>query len=93
MDQGDALPALIDELDRPLLVMSGEADTNVPPSETALWKQRLEAAAPAPGHQTLVLPCVSHALNCIERHGTNGATAGRKVAPAILAAVTTFLTH
>lgn len=85
MDLGDALPALIDRLDRPVLALSGAADSNVPASETALWKARLEAARPNPGHESAVIPCVSHALNCLEP------TPGRHVSPAVLDRVVRFL--
>lgn len=92
MDLGDALPAVLARLDRPLLVLSGAADANVPPSETALWRRALAAARPAPGHRTLVLPCVTHALNCLrtDRRGRPLSIA-RHLDPRVPARVIAFL--
>ena len=92
MDLGDALPAVLARLDRPILALSGAADANVPPSETALWKRSLAAARPGPGHEVLVLDCVSHALNCIrsDRRGRPIAIA-RHLDPRVPARIIAFL--
>lgn len=90
MDLADAMPALVDRLDRPLLVLSGEADSNTPPAETARWQRRLRAVRPDPGHEIAVLPCVTHALNCIERLDGR-TTVTRQVAPEVIDRVLRFL--
>jgi dienelactone hydrolase len=89
MDLADAMPALVDRLTA-LLVLSGGADSNTPPGETALWKRKLESVRPDPGHQTAVLPCVTHAFNCITR--LNGRTViTRHLSPEAIDQVVRFL--
>ena len=92
MDLGDALPAVLARLDRPLLALSGTADANVPPSETSLWRRALAAARPDPGHQTRILPCVTHALNCL-RFDARGRvlSISRHLDPRVPARVIAFL--
>jgi dienelactone hydrolase len=92
MDLGDALPAVLERVDRPILALSGDADANVPPSETLLWKEQLDAASPNPGHEIAVLPCVSHALNCLARDARGRFNAAsRRVSPAVVDHVVRFL--
>lgn len=62
---GDAAPNLARSLDRPVLVISGVYDWNVPPSETEAWRATLAKAADNLGHSVQVVPCVTHALNCV----------------------------
>jgi len=91
LESGDALPALVDRLDRPLLAVSGELDTNVPPSETELWRARLAAVHPNPGHVAIVLPCITHALNCVRRSRDGREAPERHIAPELLAEILGFL--
>ena len=56
-------PALARSLDRPLLVVGGTYDYNVSPEEMRMWSQWLLGSR----HQVTVLPCVTHALNCISQ--------------------------
>jgi len=90
MDLGDALPAVLARLDRPILALSGDADANVPPAETALWRRALTASAQ--GHETAVLPCVTHALNCLELDGHGRPVSiSRHVDPRVAARIIAFL--
>ncbi|MEN0061756.1 MAG: alpha/beta fold hydrolase [Myxococcota bacterium] len=47
----------------PLLALGGDYDWNVPPAEIEAWGDHLEGSTV--GHQATVLPCITHALNCI----------------------------
>jgi len=91
MEAGDALPELVDRLDRPVLALSGELDTNVPPSETELWRARLAAAHPNPGHEVVVLPCITHALNCVRANEAGREQPDRIVAPVVVDRILEFL--
>jgi uncharacterized protein len=92
LDLGDALPAVLSRLDRPILALSGAADGNVPPSETALWRRALAAARPDPGHDSAVLPCVTHALNCMRTDARGRPVSiARHIDPRVSAAVIAFL--
>jgi hypothetical protein len=91
MDLGDALPAVLARLDRPILALSGAADGNVPPSETALWRLALAGARPDPGHETAVLSCVTHALNCMRTDARGRPTSiARHIDPRVSARVIAF---
>jgi len=50
-------------LRRPLLVVGGDYDYNVPVDQLRLWREWL-AGSP---HRVAVLPCMTHALNCISQ--------------------------
>ncbi len=63
LDLTDAAPDLARTLDRPLLAVSGDYDWNVPPSETELWADLFDEVGGE--HHGVVLPCLTHALNCI----------------------------
>jgi uncharacterized protein len=94
MDLGDRARSLVHELDRPLLALSGDYDWNVPPSETDAWRDAFAALADNPGHEAVVLPCVSHALNCISQPElalVTEADFGRHIEPAVTAEVVRFL--
>ncbi len=92
LDLGDALPAVVARLDRPILAISGDADANVPPGETALWKKALAGVRPDPGHETAILPCVTHALNCLQMDARGRPAAiSRHVDPRVAARIIAFL--
>jgi dienelactone hydrolase len=65
---GDEAPALAKATKKPILALSGGYDWNVPESETVLW-QAAFASAPETraAHATHVVPCVTHALNCVRQ--------------------------
>lgn len=91
MDYADGVPIAAAALDRPVLVLSGDMDWNVPPSQSAQWEETLPEGV---GHDIIVLPCVSHALNCLEVANPASITAtdiGRTVDPAVVDAITEFL--
>ena len=50
-------------LKRPLLVVGGEYDYNVSQDQLRSWQQWLEGSP----HRVAVLPCMTHALNCISQ--------------------------
>lgn len=88
---GDQAPALAAALDRPLLVLSGDYDWNVPPSETEAWAARFGEGSI---HRTAILPCVTHALNCIAQpdwRRIRASDIGAHVDPRVIEAVVEFL--
>lgn len=64
IDFAKRAPVLARQLDRPLLVLGGNYDYNVPPTEIEGWAHCLENAHRA-AHRVRVLNCVTHALNCV----------------------------
>jgi len=86
----EAASQTVEALDRPLLAISGDYDWNVPPSETKLW----ESAFAGTVHRATVLPCVTHALNCVAQPDYKKITPsdfGRHVDPKVIAEVVSFL--
>jgi hypothetical protein len=80
-------------LDRPLLVLGGSYDFNVAPSEIAAWQGLLERAPRVP-HRVRILPCVTHALNCITQSDParlRPLDIGREVAPEVVNEIVGFL--
>jgi dienelactone hydrolase len=68
MKVGDEAPALAAATPKPIYVLSGSYDWNVPPNEAGEWKRVFEAAVEtSAAHTTEVLPCVTHAMNCIRQ--------------------------
>jgi alpha-beta hydrolase superfamily lysophospholipase len=57
-------PGLAARLKRPLLVLGGSYDYNVSAIEIEAWRAFLRRSTHVP-HRVRVLPCVTHALNCI----------------------------
>jgi len=68
MKLGDEAPALAAATPKPILVLSGDYDWNVPRNETEEWQAAFEAAAEtSAAHETEVLPCVTHAMSCVRQ--------------------------
>ncbi len=77
-------------LDRPLLVVGGTYDYNVDPAEMRLWSNWLIS----PRHHVTVLPCVTHALNCISQSDPTRIKPrdiGHHIADALVHEVASFL--
>jgi dienelactone hydrolase len=94
MELGDRARPLVPQLARPLLALSGDYDWNVPPSETDAWRESFAAVPSNPGHEAVLLPCVSHVLNCISQPDVtllSEADFGRHVDPAVPAEIVRFL--
>ncbi|MEN8114539.1 MAG: alpha/beta fold hydrolase [Actinomycetota bacterium] len=92
MTQADAAPAIATGLDRALLVLGGELDTNVPPVQAELWRATL--AASSNDHEVTVVACITHALNCLAESDLPAITLddiGEHVAPEVIATVVAFL--
>lgn len=83
-----------EDVAQPILVLQGEFDWNVPADEAESWRLHLDDAG-ATG-TVRILPCVTHALNCIDTADPRSATPddlGRHVAPEVIEALRQFLTQ
>jgi dienelactone hydrolase len=65
MDLGDQTQALATATPKPLFALSGDYDWNVPKRETEDWGRTFASQDPAL-HRAKVLPCITHAMTCIE---------------------------
>lgn len=93
MRLGDEAPGLARALDRPILALSGDYDWNVPPIETERWGELFAERSP-PLQETKLLPCITHALNCVSQPDwtqIRPADIGRHIDAAVLDAVIDFL--
>jgi pimeloyl-ACP methyl ester carboxylesterase len=94
LDQGDAVPTLTRALDRPLLALLGDYDWNVTAPELEAWQASFDASSGSPGHRSALLPCVTHALNCVSEPDWSAITLddiGPSVAPAVVEEILLFL--
>lgn len=64
LDIAKKAPIVAREINQPLLVLGGGYDYNVAASEINQWEQWLSRAKHGQ-HRVKILPCVTHALNCI----------------------------
>lgn len=64
IDLGDAAPTVAAGLSVPLMAAAGDYDWNVPPAQLEAWSRVFEGASAR--RETVLWPCVSHALNCLE---------------------------
>jgi pimeloyl-ACP methyl ester carboxylesterase len=63
----EAAPTLAAFSKKPVLAISGDYDRNVPPSELSAWQLLFGSTDASVDHMTVLLPCVTHALNCIDQ--------------------------
>ena len=94
IQMGEEAPTHARALRRPLLVLSGDYDWNVPPVETRDWEDRLEHSKYKKKHQVHVLPRVTHALNEVTERRLDQVRPthiGRHVSPAVHEAIASFL--
>ncbi len=90
----DEAPRIARHLSAPVLVLSGDYDWNVPPSETQAWGETLMAAPSNPGHEVAIIPCVTHALNCVgqpDYRAVTPADIGREIDAAVVERIVRFL--
>jgi alpha-beta hydrolase superfamily lysophospholipase len=83
-------PLLARALERPLLVVGGAYDYNVSPEELRLWTEWLMGSP----HHVALLPCVTHALNCISESDPTQIQAGdigRRIATDLVHELAAFL--
>jgi len=94
MTWSDAAPDLAKTLDRPLLVLGGAYDFNVPPVELEHWRQTLSDDGDGPDHRVELIDCVTHSLNCIDESNpfeVRPDDLGRHLHPAVTETLTDFL--
>ena len=61
----DELPETLEDLDQPLLSLSGDYDRNVPPRLARRWEPLFEAGDPRLDHRLVIQPCITHSMNCV----------------------------
>lgn len=84
--------ALAATVTQPVLVLNGELDTNVPPSEAELWSDHFTQTQVE--HRLEILPCITHALNCLSESNFTQVTPediGRNVAPSVIDVISNFI--
>jgi dienelactone hydrolase len=77
---------------QPILVLHGELDWNVEVGEARAWGELLADAGA--DHQVVILPCITHALNCVTESdptAMNPDDLGSGVAPDVIDALAAFL--
>jgi pimeloyl-ACP methyl ester carboxylesterase len=80
-------------ISQPLLVLNGEYDWNIPPTEAEAWREYL--ARVGADFEVITFPCVTHALNCVSEPDPTSITPadiGVTVAPEVTNALVGFLT-
>jgi hypothetical protein len=84
---GDARPGLVAEEQRPMLALFGDYDSNIPADpELDLWADA--------GVESVLIPCVTHALNCINNPDWQSIQPGDIedfIDPGVLSALTDWL--
>jgi len=78
---------------QPLLIINGEYDWNIPPTEARAWADYL--AGVDADYEMITFPCVTHALNCVSEPDPTAITPmdiGSTVAPEVIDALVGFLT-
>ena len=78
---------------QPLLIINGEYDWNIPPTEAQAWADYLTGVGA--DFEMLTFPCVTHALNCVSEPDPTAITPkdiGSTVAPEVIDALVGFLT-
>jgi dienelactone hydrolase len=95
MKLGDEAPGLAAATPKPIYVLSGSYDWNVPPIEAQEWQRVFEATpTTSAAHTTEVVPCVTHAMNCIKQPKPElikPTDIDCEVAPSIIQKVVAFL--
>lgn len=61
----DGVPDVARTVAQPMLAISGDYDWNIPPEETEAWGALFDEIENDPGHRAMVLPCLTHGLNCV----------------------------
>ena len=61
----DVAIAAAAHVQQPLLIVGGENDWNVPASEAQAWDEYLSTTTTTVNYEVIVLPCITHALNCM----------------------------
>jgi len=93
LDIAKRAPFAARDLDQPLLVLGGGYDYNVAPSEIDQWELWLSRAKHGQ-HRVKILPCVTHALNCITQPDPTrvvDADIGRQIDGELIGEIVAFL--
>lgn len=93
LDIAKKAPFAARDLDQPLLVLGGGYDYNVAPSEIDQWDLWLSRAKHGQ-HRVKILPCVTHALNCISQPDpmrVSDADIGRQIHGELIQEIVAFL--
>ena len=93
MDIGDQAPTVARTLRRPLFVISGDYDWNVPPKETRDWEDWLKYNSRTQ-HQVMLVADVTHALNEVHERDVAAIKPEhieRHISPKVTAGILNFL--
>jgi uncharacterized protein len=91
-DLDEAKLAAVPDITQPVLILGGLYDWNVPPVEADSWDQLFTDSGVE--HTTVILDCVTHALNCVTETDLTAISAddiGQHVADGVISAVVDFL--
>jgi hypothetical protein len=93
-DLAEAKLAAVPDLTQPVLILGGDYDWNVPPVEAESWDQLFTESGAQ--HTTVVLDCVTHALNCVSETDITALSAediGSHVDDRVIEALIDFLSQ
>ncbi|MBL92796.1 MAG: hypothetical protein CMH56_13410 [Myxococcales bacterium] len=94
MAMGEKAPTQARYLQKPLLVLSGDYDWNIPPQETRDWEDSLAHSKYKKRHKIMILSNITHALNeVVERDITQlkPEHIGEQVSPTVIESMVAFL--
>lgn len=86
LDAHNKSMAAVAKVNQPLLVLQGDMDWTVPPSDAEAWSNYLNEVGA--DYETKVLSCVTHSLNCIQRFPYD---IGNKVDPQVTDSLIDFV--
>jgi uncharacterized protein len=93
-DLDEAKLAAVPSITQPVLILGGNYDWNVPPDEAEAWDQLF--AESGARHTTVILDCVTHALNCVSETDITALSAddiGSHVDDRVIGALVDFLSQ
>jgi uncharacterized protein len=93
-DLDEAKLAAVPGITQPVLILGGTYDWNVPPEDAESWDQLF--AESGAQHTTVILDCVTHALNCVSETDITALSAddiGSHVDDGVIAALIDFLSQ
>lgn len=94
LDLHGDVTAVVPGIQQPLLSLSGEQDTNVPPDYARRWEALFEKGSPRLDHAVAVQECITHPLSCFtppDSGPLEDDDFGTEVEPKVVDRLTVFL--